>query len=117
MSLPLRYERFLLLAMQAIDNQATEAEQEELTQLLLQYPELEAGFSRIQQTYHFRSPVRAVPNAAAAFERHLHKLQSHIHPSRALNLPQLTWQYNTKWSEPDNNKNTTGNDRNRKPNR
>ncbi|GGH72746.1 ferric-dicitrate binding protein FerR (iron transport regulator) [Filimonas zeae] len=74
MSLPLHYDRFLLLAMQSIDNQATAAEQTELTQLLLQYPELEAELSRIRQTWHFRSPVTAVPDADAAFERHLHKL-------------------------------------------
>lgn len=74
MSLPLHYDRFLLLAMQSIDNQATAAEQAELAQLLLQYPELEAELFRIRQTWHFRSPVTAVPDVDAAFERHMHKL-------------------------------------------
>lgn len=75
----------MLLAMLVIDHQATDAERQELTELLSQYPELEAEFTRIRQTYHFLSPVSSIPDQDAAFSRHMQKLAERIQPPPASN--------------------------------
>ncbi|RXK85513.1 FecR family protein [Filimonas effusa] len=71
-------ERLQLLAMLVLDNQATEAEQQELNEILIQYPEMEAELVRIRQTYHFQSPVSSIPDADTAFSRHLERLAGRV---------------------------------------
>lgn len=67
-------EKLQQLATLVLDHQATAAEQQELNELLAQYPELETEWLRIRQAYHFQSPVSPIPDADAAFEKHRQRL-------------------------------------------
>lgn len=71
-------ERLQLLAILVLDNQATAAEQQELHEILIQYPEMEAELVRIRQTYRFQSPVASIPDADEAFSKHLQRLSDLI---------------------------------------